>query len=185
MLGDNNTRVAKNITIHPNKTNKVVITLADGSLKFVYRNNPKKPVTGYMARVSQRSGTIDVTQPSEEVRSYEPGSYHITLNTTPVSQFYIELDLATVSEITVDEPGHVQFTNTDNIKGVGLYAPLGDKYVRFMGIDINGNFDEQKVELKPGPYQARYTKDPNSPGSNETIVPFVVESNTVTELELR
>ena len=173
---------AKNVTITANKTNKVIITVSNGSLHFEYKNNPNRPVSEYIARVAQRSGGIDRDQPCDIDLVYEPGSYHVTVNTKPLSHFYIDLDMNSTKTITLNEPGYIQITNITPMNVVSFYAPLGDKYVKFMDLEITGKLDEQQIELKPGPYESRFITGPNT---REKVIKFAVESNTTTELELK
>ncbi|MBL7720075.1 MAG: VWA domain-containing protein [Flavipsychrobacter sp.] len=188
LIAGNGNSMAKNVTITPNKKNKVLITVTTGSLHFEYANNPDRPVSEYIARVAQRSGGTDRDQPCDVDLKYEPGSYHVTVNTRPLSHFYIDLDMNYTKVITLPEPGHVRFVPADNKQTTAtLYTPLGDKFVKFYGVDVGPNapLDSLKVELKPGPYEVRFVKNPKVSGSYEQVIPFTVKSNEVIEVELK
>jgi hypothetical protein len=114
---------------------------------------------------------------------YEPGSYHVTVNTLPMSHFYIDLDMNSTKTITLNEPGFVRFTNSSNAEKAILYTPLGDKYVKFHGIDLNGPADSMKVELRPGPYEVRFQRDPKK--SAEEVIQFTIRSNDTSQIELK
>jgi hypothetical protein len=187
MIAGRTTSMARNVTITPNKKNKVIITIQNGSLRFEYKDNPDRPVSEYIARVSQRSGSINKEQPCDTELPYEPGSYHIIVNTQPLSHFYIDLDMSSTSSITIPEPGYVKFNSDAQRAKAALYTPLGDKYVEFMGVDVGTAVpaDSQKVQLNPGPYEVHFLKNPKMPGSGERIVPFTVKSNGTVEVELK
>lgn len=183
MIAGRSAGMAKNITITPNKKNKVIITINNGSLHFEYEGNKGRPVSEYQARVAQRSGNTDVTQQCDIDRPYDPGSYHITVNTKPLSHFYVDLEMNATTVLALPEPGFVQFTNTNRLNTVSLYAPQGDRFIRFMGFDILGQVADQKLDLKPGKYEVKFI--PNAKTGQEITIPFVVKSNQVTELELK
>ncbi len=183
MIAGRSAGMAKNVTIIPNKKNKVIITINNGSLHFEYEGNRDRPVSEYQARVAQRSGNTDVTQSCDIDRPYDPGSYHITVNTKPLSHFYVDLEMNAVTVLALPEPGFVQFTNTNRLNTVSLYAPQGDRFIRFMGFDILGQVADQKLDLKPGKYEVRFV--PNPKNGQEVTIPFIVKSNEVTELELK
>jgi hypothetical protein len=182
MAGRANSMV-KNVTITANKKNRVIITLTNGSLHFQYKDNPDRPVSEYVAKVSQRSGSTEREQPCDVDIMYEPGSYHIIVNTKPLSHFYVDLDMSSITSITIPEAGFVRFSNSSKANKATLYAPLGDKFVQFMGVDLNGPADSLKVELKPGPYEVRFTGDPKV--RSEMVIPFSIKSNDTTQVELK
>lgn len=187
MIAGRATNMARNVTITPNKKNKVIITVVNGALKFEYKDNPDRPVSEYMARVSQRSGSTNKEQRCDEELPYEPGSYHIIVNTQPLSHFYIDLDMSSTSSITIPEPGYVKFNSDAQRAKAALYTPLGDKYVEFMGVDVGSAVpaDSQKVQLNPGPYEVRFLKNPKMPNAGERVVPFTVKSNGTIEVDLK
>jgi hypothetical protein len=174
---------AKNVVISPGKTNKIIITVTSGSFHFQYNNNPDRPVSEYEARIAQRSGNIDRTQPCDQDLKYEPGSYHITINTKPLTHKYVDLGIGEQVNLSLDEPGFVQFSNSSKAVKAELYSQLGDRFVKFMGVDLNGPADSMKVDLVPGPYEVHFTPDPKM--GREQIIPFRVKSNDTTAVELK
>jgi cell division septation protein DedD len=187
MIAGRATNMARNVTITANKKNKVIITITNGSLRFEYKDNPDRPVSEYVAHVSQRSGNINRDQNCDEESPYEPGSYHIIVNTQPLSHFYIDLDMSSTSSITIPEPGYVKFNSDAQRSKAALYTPLGDKYVEFMGVDVGTTVpvDSQKVRLNPGHYEVHFLKNSKTPGSGERVVPFTVNSNGTVEVDLK
>ena len=178
--------IVKNIVVAANSNNKILIPVSQGTLSFKYRNNPDRPVEEFFAVVKR---IIDVgptiKQKCTAVLKYEPGEYHIEVNTLPVKKSAVALDFGDETVIEIDEPGYVYFTNTDNIGKVSLYYPLGDQFMRFHGIDVTGNLEAQKVKLQPGFYEARFMRNAGKPNAAITSVRFQVKSNEATELELR
>ncbi len=79
----------------------------------------------------------------------------------------------------------MQFTNTNAIGKVALYTPLGDQFVRFYVLDVNGTPAGQKLRLQPGVYEAHFRKNANTPGQQETVQKFIVNSNNTVEVELK
>lgn len=187
MIAGRATNMARNITITPNKKNKVIITVVNGALKFEYKDNPDRPVSEYVARVSQRSGSVNREQNCDVELPYEPGSYHIIVNTQPLSHSYVDLDMSSTTVITIPEPGFVKFNSDAQRAKAALYTPLGDKYVEFMGVDVGSAVpvDSQKVALNPGPYEVHFLKDPKKPQAGERVVPFTVKSNGTIEVDLK
>lgn len=90
-----------------------------------------------------------------------------------------------MKDIQLPEPGYVQFTNNNRVGTVSLYFPLGNQFVRFYSLDIIGHPENQRLALKPGPYEVHWSKTPNVPVQNETVLRFQVKSNSVTEVELQ
>ena len=116
---------------------------------------------------------------------YEPGNYHISINTLPALEKNGDLEMDVEIRVGIPEPGWVQFTNTNKIGKVSLYTVLGDKYLRFYSMDVSGFPESQKLKLLPGPYKVHFLKYPGTPSMDETVLDFRVESNATTELELK
>lgn len=173
----------KGVEIEPNMKNKIVITVGMGSLQFVWKTgDPKKPVDKYQAQVKRNFVPQPmVQQDCDTVLPYPPGNYHIEVNTLPVSVRSVDLAFGAVVIIPIDVPGTIQFTNTNPLGKVTLYYPLGDRYVQFYKMDINGNPALQSVEVKPGPYEVHYSL---SPGLPEKVFKFQIKSNETVVAEL-
>jgi hypothetical protein len=102
----------------------------------------------------------------------------------PITRYSVPIDFGATSVVYLPEPGYVQFTNVEPKGKVSLFAPLGDKFVRFVDVNVSGNPASQKLMLKPGKYEAHWVKKPNMPYASETVEVFNVQSNSVTEVEL-
>ncbi|PZF72907.1 vWA domain-containing protein [Taibaiella soli] len=176
----------KNVTITEKKKNKVIVKVSNGSLKFVYAGNPKRAVEEYEAVITKRfDGRVPAIRQHCNVElEYTPGNYYGEINTLPVTRFNTDIDFGGETVIEVPEAGFLQLDNPNNYKRVVLYYPLGDKYLSFYTADIANNPKPEKLDLLPGVYEAHYIKTPNIPYSKETIVPFRVTSNKLTNVTL-
>ncbi|HXS38456.1 MAG TPA: hypothetical protein VN721_17265 [Flavipsychrobacter sp.] len=176
-----------NVVVHENKKNKILVKVNNGTLKFEYEDNPNRPVSEYYAIVTQRAmaGGTSVKQKCSAELEYPAGDYHITVNTLPKMEDYVSLDFEVQTIINIAEPGYIQFTNTNKIGKVSLYCVLGDEYLNFYSMSVSGFPESQKLELKPGLYQAHFIKNPNLPLQSETVVPFQIKSNQITQIELQ
>ncbi len=177
---------AKNVTILANNNNKVSVIATNGTLSFRYTDNFERPIDEFTALVKKNfePGPV-MTQPCIEEKFYESGSYHIEVNTNPISRFYIDLDFATDFIIQIDEPGYLSITNTNSLGRASLYYQNGDMFSKFDAIDVNGNPALQKKMLKPGAYEIRYKENAAFQSSMEKSVKVIVRSNTTTEILLQ
>jgi hypothetical protein len=176
----------RRIVVEKDKKNKIIVKVSHGSLRFRYENAPDRPITEFDAIVNIRfEPGPTVKQPCTAELQYVPGNYYIEINTLPVSRFNTDIDFGAITEIQIPEPGYVQFTNKNPLGVISLYTPLGNKFVRFHGLRITGNPDDQKLRLRPGTYEVHWVKNPSAPFAMETIERFVVKSNSLTEVELR
>ncbi|MEI8278236.1 MAG: VWA domain-containing protein [Bacteroidota bacterium] len=178
--------VMKNVAIKANTDQKIMVPVSRGTLSFRYTGKPDRPVEEFFAVVKR---IIDVgptiKQKCTAVLTYEPGEYHIEINTLPVTKRAVPLDFGDETIIDIDEPGYVYFTNMNQVGKVSLYCPLGDQYVRFHTMDVVGNLQDQKIKLQPGIYQARFIRNEGKPNASQASVGFIVKSNEATELELK
>jgi hypothetical protein len=186
VIGKSGNYVASNVTVKAGNHNKVTVIVTKGSLHFYYRNNPKRPITEFVGVVKRNfEAAPTVVQKGTEELEYEPGNYHIEFNTLPVEKRNVDLDFGVMVAIDIAEPGYVQFTNTDPIGKLYLWYPLGDQFVRFYGMDLNGNSEAQKLRLQPGIYEAHWKKNPKLPLEPDQVQRFRVKSNETTEVELK
>jgi hypothetical protein len=175
----------RGITVEANKKNKVIVKVGNGSLRFEYYDAPGRPVSEFEALVNIRfEPGPTIRQHCTAELEYPPGNYYIEVNTMPITRFNVDIDFGATSVVYVPEPGFVQFTNAAPKGRISLFAPLGDKFVRFTDVNITGNLAAQKLMLKPGVYEIHRIKNPNMPYASETIERFNVQSNSVTEIEL-
>ncbi|HTN46538.1 MAG TPA: VWA domain-containing protein [Flavipsychrobacter sp.] len=186
LVGKSENFVAKQVTVSANNNNKVTMVAVSGTLSFKYTYDQKRPMSEFTALVKKNfePGPV-ITQPCETKKVYEPGNYHIEINTVPISRRNLDIDFGIDFIIEIEEPGYVSFTNTDNLGKVSLYYQNGDMFSKFEVVEIKGNPALQKVKLQPGPYQARFKENGVFQSTMEKIVQFQVKSNETTEVQLK
>lgn len=176
---------ARNVTIQPNKINKVYINVTDGTLTFAYIGNRNRGME-FNAVVNRRfANDPTIIQKCTDRRNYDPGTYYVEITTLPVSKFSIELTFGAVYEIQIPEPGNLQITNTKPVGLIQLQSVLGDGYATFKTMTINGNLDKQQLILQPGPYKAIVPINPSVPQLGTKEIHFRVQSNKTTQLEIQ
>lgn len=169
------------VTIEPNTTDKIVVTVTSGSIKFEYAGNKSRPVSEFTALVSNRFEPAPVVkQACDSLVEYEPGRYHIEINTLPPTMSYIpELSFMQTHIVEIPEPGTVQIMNTSMKGSIQFYYLNGGTFEPFYDMRLTGNPDVQKVDFIPGQYQVYFFKD-----GEEQMKQFQVKSNKVTAVEL-
>lgn len=176
----------KNVVIDPDKKNRIIVTVPIGSLAFAYSGGTSagKPVSKYYAVVKRNFEIAPIVkQRCDTMLQYEPGNYHIEINTLPVTVYSVDLFFGVTIVLPIPEPGTLRVNNTNSLGKVQLYYPLGDRFVRFYTLNVPGVPASQTVELKPGIYEAHYPA--GAPGLPEKVLTFHVYSNAMTELELK
>ncbi len=184
ITGQSNT-VLKNVTVEEGKKNIITVVVGQGTLRFSYKNNPKRPVKEYQAIVNCRSDySPTIYQQCAETLVYEPGNYYVEINTLPTLRKNVDFEFGVITDIYIPEPGTLQFTNSNNFGKVALLFQSGDRFMEFKQVRITGNPLTQKLELQPGAYQVLYY---NSIGDRpkEIRIPFFIKSNETVELELK
>jgi hypothetical protein len=178
--------VLKKLVIEEKKNNKFVVRVNNGSLRFRYDNNPNRPVSEFDAIVNIRfeDGPVNQKQRCVDEPEYPPGNYHVEINTLPRMQQNVDIDFGAVSEIAIPEPGFVQFTNTGAIGPVQLFSPLGNRFMRFYGLRVNGAQEAQRVRLLPGVYEVHWVTNAGTPRAKEEVMRFNIQSNKETLIEL-
>ncbi len=176
--------VIPNVEIFPNEKNKIRVTVPMGSLTFTYGKNPSRPVSEFNARVSLAlvRNNINV-QKCTELIPYETGNYHIELNTNPPTHRNVDLDFGLMVSVDVEEPGQVKVYNPKGFKSEFHYQH-GERYERFQPINVKGNASEFEFLIQPGRYKIFYIADPLVPNPQPKMKPFIIKSNTITELTL-
>ncbi len=185
-IGSNGNFKTKAVSINGATRNVVTIVVTRGTLIFRYDENYTRPVSEFMASVRKtfEAGT-NVVQKCTEQREYEPGNYHVEINTLPMMIRNIDLEFGWSYTIDIPEPGWIQFTNT-NAKGrITLWSVLGDQFAKFYALEISGNPQTQKVKLLPGYYEVHWKENTGRPYEPEKIEKFFVRSNQTTELEIK
>ncbi|WP_146146656.1 vWA domain-containing protein [Taibaiella chishuiensis] len=175
---------ASNVTVAPNKTNKIYIKVGRASLAFHYSTAPKRPVKEYTALVSKRfEGGPVVKHRCDEELPYDPTNYHVEINTLPPTIYNVDLNFNEVKLLDIPEAGTLEITNTVSFGKVQFWYRLGDAFVPFLEMMINGNTAAQRANLLPGAYQVRYFKR-NAAGQEATVRAFSIKSNAVTQVQL-
>lgn len=179
--------VIENLEVRPDQENKFLITVNQASLRFEYDDPKNKAVVEYDARVNKtfQRNSAAVTQRCIQELQYEPDNYHIELNTLPKRQYNVDLEFDAVVVIKIDRPGYLQFQNTNDIGSVELYYQLGDRFVPFYNMRVNGNVAAQKLRLLPGPYKAVFFENAGKPNAQKKLKDFFIKSDTITEIYLQ
>jgi len=186
IIGKTGNYVAHNLVVTANNTNKVNIVVSKGSLSFYYTGDRKRAVSEFVATVRRNfEPGPTITQKCSSLLEYEPGNYHVEINTLPIKRYTVDLDFGITADLPVDEPGFVQFTNTTPVGKISLYTPLGDQFVRFYAMQVDGKPDGQKVRLQPGTYEVHFKRNPQLPLEEDVVQRFVVKSNSTSEVELK
>lgn len=175
-----------NIKIEPRKNNKVIVTVKNTSLAFVYDKAPGRVVKEFVAIVTERnkvSGRVQ-EQKCSEALLYEPGNYHIEINTFPQDVRNVDLDFDGETLITIPQPGFAKFKGDGKIRNVTLYRQYGDKYLGFYTLDLNDP-KSQHLQIQPGLYQVHYPKGPGIGSTAEQVLPFTIKANQETEVVLK
>lgn len=178
--------IVRGVNVEAGKRTRVEIKVGRGSLKFGYATDRKRPVTEFEALVNRRfaPGPV-IRQRCTAELEYEPGNYYIEVNTTPISRHNIDLEFGVQMEILIPEPGFVQFTNAAPVGFVALYHQLGDRFVRFGAMTVDGRLAMQKMRLQPGLYEAHWVPNPNVPYAKEKVQTFSVKADQSTDVELK
>lgn len=186
LMGKTGNYKTKNITIQAANKNKIEVVVTRGTLTFRYDDNPQRPPSEFMASVRKtfEAGT-NVVQKCTDEREYEPGNYHIEINTLPMMIRNIDLDFGWSYTIDIPEPGFVQFENTNRIGKISLWTPLGDQFARFYNMEIPGNPAAQNLRLLPGVYEVHWKRNPSLPNEPDVIQKFSVKSNNTTYVTLQ
>lgn len=173
------------VEIVPNKRNKVYVKVKNFSLEFKYEHAPDRPVKEFTATVIQRNvdnGKV-VMQKCYEKLEYEPGNYHIIINTFPEDIRNIDLDDLT-SRIDIPQPGFAKFTlEVPATNNITLWRELGDKFLQFATISMTDPALKH-LAMQPGKYQVHYNNGTSKYSSSEKVLVFQVKSTQETEIVL-
>lgn len=177
---------ASGIVIEPGKNKKYYIKVTNSSLAFYYPSSPDRPVKEYTALVSKRfePGPV-VKQKCDTELPYDPANYHIEINTLPIMILNVDLDISSVKLVAIQEAGTVQITNQNSLGKVQFWHQLGDTYIPFYEMTVNGTPASQKIEFLPGLYQVRFYNGPVTPLAKANVIMFRVKSNMTTSIELK
>ncbi|MEZ5046394.1 MAG: VWA domain-containing protein [Chitinophagaceae bacterium] len=177
---------ANQVQLLPNKINKVYIKVTDGTLEFQYLGNITRPVVEYNAIVNRRfAAGATILQKCSDKLYYDPGTYYVEINTMPAIKYSVDLTFGATYVLTIAEPGSLQISNTNNLGRIQLQSVLGDMFVTFYVMQVDGNLEKQKLTLQPGQYKALVPINPKTPEAGIKEVPFRVKSNEETIVELK
>lgn len=173
-----------NVSVIENKRNKIIVKVNKASLSFQYANNIPRPVTEFAAKVIERNKTNGkiVDQPCTERLEYEPGNYHVIINTFPQDVRNLDLDFDE-KVIKILQPGFAKFVSEPEMTSVTLYQRLGDKFLSFHTMSLKDP-EAQHLRIQPGEYQAHYHKGPGGARASEKVVVFIVKPTEETEVIL-
>ena len=173
------------VDLQPNKKNKVIIKVNDYSLYFYYYGAPDRPVSEFSAEVIQRNtanGRVQVQKCTEKLE-YEPGNYHITINTFPQDVRNVTLETIGAGGIGIPQPGFVKFVAETKTTSVGLYKQVGDKFLQFYTLNLSDP-SSSHLQIQPGKYQAHYNNGETKFSISEKVISFDVKSLVETTVTL-
>jgi hypothetical protein len=184
--------VIHNANILRNKKNKIIVTVNNTSLSFAYADpaNPEKlsdrPVSEFSAIVTERNKTHGRVQNQKctEALEYEPGNYHIEINTFPTDVRNVDLDFDDESVIKIAQPGYAKFTDEVKTGSVILYQTLGDKFIAFYTLNLSDPRSKH-LKMQPGEYQVHYQKGPGQSYAAEQVQKFLIKATQETEVILK
>jgi hypothetical protein len=182
--------VVSGVKIEPNKKNKVIVTVKNTSLSFAYERTPgekgpPRPVSEFRAIVTERNkaqGRVE-NQACTDRLLYEPGNYHIEINTFPMDMRNLDIDIDGEWVITIPQPGFAKFVSDGKVRSVDLFQHLGDKFVRFSTINLSDP-RSQHLQIQPGKYQAHYQRGPGQSYATEQVKLFRIKPNEETQIDL-
>ena len=176
----------KNVKIEAGKKNKIVVIVKPCTLSFEYAKAPNRPVVEFVARVIERNkvqGGRVQDQRCNERLEYEPGNYHIMINTFPQIDRNEDIDF-NEAVITIPQPGFAKFVYDDRIKTTDLYKQEGDKFLYFHTLNLS-DVAVQPLRIQPGMYEAHFRKAPAIPGAKDIVITFLVKATETVIIELR
>lgn len=175
----------KNVEVVAGKRNKIYVTVNNTSLSFSFHGAPGRPVKEFTAIVTERNknqGRVQ-SQKCTELIEYEPGNYHVVINTFPEDVRNVDLDF-NETEIEILQPGFAKFTNPIAAHGATLWKRYGDKFMQFYSLDLNDPRN-QHLQIQPGEYQIHYQKGPGQKAMSEKVMPFLIKATEETEVVLK
>jgi hypothetical protein len=183
----NNTKfVLTGVTVVANKKNSVTVTVHPATLSFAYKDAPNRPVTEFTAVVTERNkanGRVQEQKCTESLQ-YEPGNYHVEINTFPKDIRNIpDMDFDYETVISIPQPGFAKFTTDGSVRVVSLFQRLGDKFLAFYTLDLNDP-RSQHLQIQPGEYQVHYQRGPVHSNATEQVKQFNIKPTETTEIML-
>lgn len=156
-LGEKGRPFLQHVPVLANRKNIIQANPPLGSLRFRYEDKPKRLMREYTARVELLHLNMEPRQQSCATEAhYQPGRYLVEVNTVPVSQFNVEIDWGSVTEIQLPESGTLQLQSKETVSSVTLYRSSGNRFVQFEELILNGKQARRQLQLKPGTYEAHW-----------------------------
>jgi hypothetical protein len=175
-----------NVEIEKGKLNKVVVKYQLGTIMFQYHSALHRPVQ-YNASIRSRfqsSNVFETKLKCTEKIQLDAGDYYVEIDLLPKYKIVTEVNSGKVTIVAISQPGKVIFTNTQPLGEVILYTQLGNQFVEFHSLTIQGAKPSQLL-LQPGLYKASIKPVGAAKKSPPVIVNFVVRDNKSTMVELR
>lgn len=173
------------IDVLAGKACKVYVKVKDFSLIFYYYGDMNRPVKEFEAKVTQRNvpnGKV-VTQKCIERLEYEPGNYHIEINTLPRDVRNLDLDAEGAGSIGIPQPGFANFINDVNATEVTLWYQRGDRFIGFYNLKMNDPLAKHFM-LQPGKYQVHYSNGTSKFSTSDRVKEFTIKSLANTDVSL-
>lgn len=178
--------ILNGVRIQPNKKNKIVVKVNTASLSFVYKDSTGKvigrPVAEFIAEVTERNktkGRVQLQKGTEKLQ-YEPGNYHVEINTLPLDIRNVDLLFDAESVIAIPQPGFLKLTDDGRVGTAIIWYRRGDRFERLTPVSPAGT-RAKPLQLQPGEYQVHY---PKGPGATEKMKPFRIRQTTETVVDL-
>ena len=177
--------INRNVEVVAGKRNKIYVIMPRTSLSFYYLNNPDRPVKEFAAVVTERNkvegGRVQNQKCTEKIE-YEPGNYHIVINTFPEDVRNVDLDFNETG-IQLLEPGFLKLTSDGKAHDITLWKRYGDKFMQFHYVNISDP-RYQHLQIQPGEYQVHFQKGPGPKSATEKVKPFLIKATELLEVSL-
>ncbi len=176
--------VVGGITVEQDKKKKYYIKVNTASLSFAYKDSLgrvlSRPVSEFVAEVIERNkskGRVQMQRGTERIQ-YEPGNYHVEINTLPLSIHNVDLLFDAESVIAIPQPGFLKLNDDGRIASAMIWYRRGDRFEKLRPISP-AETRAKPLQLQPGEYQVHYQKGPSV-----KMKPFRIREVTETVVEL-
>jgi hypothetical protein len=180
----------EDIVLEEGKLNNIEIIVQDGTLVIQYISNTAGPrrIMEYNAVVKRKFSSTnvpDVNMKCSEVRTFEPGDYHIEIDVFPKSVHYTDIAFNATTVIEISMPGLLTFTNAQNLGPVQIMYQNADQFSYLTTINVSGDVTKQEIKLQPGLYKASFRPAGAARNSPPIIVNLAIKANRHTRVELK
>jgi len=165
---------------------KTLKKFSHSNIRFDYEDNRKRPVNEFSAIITDRKSPANkgTQQQCAESRRYDPGYYHIVINTFPPTIRNVNLDPDEEMVIGIPQPGFAKFIAGQNTDVAALYLKEGDKYISFYTLHLSDSAS-QHLQIQPGNYQAHFFIGRHNAPADEQVVSFKIVATKETEVILK